>query len=244
MNSTLRICELIAPRCGIVAVVGSGGKSTLLAQAGRDLAAGGARVVLTTSTHMLPPKGVQLIHDVSEIDNALAHGGIVTIGEQDTTGDVAGVDAAVNKLSAPACGIGELPSHAEYVLVEADGSKCLPLKAHATWEPVVPPETAQTLLMVGASGFGLPIAQAVHRPEIFCGLTGARTDEAATPDLVARAIAAEGLVGEGDLVVVNQADGGYGRRMEDARAFARELGERIPVAVYAGSVRSGRLWRV
>lgn len=49
------------------------------------------------------------------------------------------------------------------------------------------------LCVVGARGFDRPIREAVHRPEQFCTLTGARLDEPASPALAARALAAEGF---------------------------------------------------
>ena len=79
------------------------------------------------------------------------------------------------------------------MLVEADGSRRLPLKAHAPHEPVIPKEAGCVLCVVGAHGFDRPIREAVHRPEQFCFLTGARLDEPASPALAARALAAEGF---------------------------------------------------
>lgn len=234
MNTPVAIADILAPRRGITAVIGSGGKSTLLTRGASMLAEGGARVVLATTTHMLPPAGIRLARTVAELDRALDARGMAAIGELDPTS---------GKLSSPACGIDALTAHADYVLVEADGSKRLPLKAHAAWEPVIPERTARTVLVVGASGFMRPIAEAVHRPELFCHLTGAAPTDLAVPGLVARAIAAETLVRERDLVIVNQVDALDGTRVDDARAFARELGERVPVDVYIGSLREGRLWR-
>ena len=82
---------------------------------------------------------------------------------------------------------------ADYVLVEADGSRRLPLKAHAPHEPVIPPEAKRVLCVVGARGFGRPIQEAVHRPEVFCALTGTQPGDTASPENVMQALAAEGL---------------------------------------------------
>ena len=148
--------DLLARHRGIIAVVGSGGKSTLLTSGGRALSAQGARVVLATSTHMLPPSNMSLLDGVERLDTALARDGIAAVGA---------FDATTGKVAEPPCGIDVLAAHADYVLVEADGSRCLPLKAHAAWEPVIPAHTSLTVLVVGASGFDLPIVEAVHRPK-------------------------------------------------------------------------------
>lgn len=230
MGATIRLENLLSPSRGIVAVMGSGGKSTLLARGGAVMAAAGRTVALSTTTHMLPPARIALVCGLGELDAELARSGIAAIGE---------LDEETGKLSEPACGIGALARHADLVLVEADGSKRLPLKAHGPWEPVVPTGASRTILIVGASGFWHPIAEAVHRPEVFSRLTGARGDDPADPELVARAIAAEGLVGEKDLVIVNQVDGGRG--LGDARALARGLRAAMPIDVYAGSLEHDAL---
>ena len=70
----------------------------------------------------------------------------------------------------------------EYVLVEADGSAQRPFKAHAPHEPVIPKEANQTICVVGASGFGRPIRETVHRYELYVNLSGATEDQAVTPE--------------------------------------------------------------
>ena len=77
------------------------------------------------------------------------------------------------------------------MLAEADGSKRLPLKAHAPWEPVVPAGTANVIWLVGASGLGKPVAEVVHRPELFCERCGCESTDAATPERVAQVLNAE-----------------------------------------------------
>ena len=77
------------------------------------------------------------------------------------------------------------------MLAEADGSKRLPLKAHAAWEPVIPAATANVVWVVGASGLGKPVAEVVHRPELFCERCGCEPTDTATPERVAMALNAE-----------------------------------------------------
>ena len=105
-------------------------------------------------------------------------------------------------------------------------------------EPVIPAANARTILVVGAGAFGETVETAVHRPEIFCRLTGCSPQDAATPELVARAVAAEGLVGEDDLVILNQVDHMDRPSSLDAcHDFACTLGREV----LAGSIRSGAL---
>ena len=101
------------------------------------------------------------------------------------------LDPETGKLSAPAEPLGGLAQRFDYVLAEADGSKRLPLKAHAAWEPVIPSGTANIVWIVGASGLGKPINEAVHHPELFCERCGCELTDIATPERVAQVLNAE-----------------------------------------------------
>lgn len=101
------------------------------------------------------------------------------------------MDPQTGKLSSPAAPLDQLAQRFDYVLAEADGSKRLPLKAHAAWEPVIPAATANVVWVVGASGLGKPINEAVHRPELFCERCGCEPTDAATPERVAQVLNAE-----------------------------------------------------
>ena len=207
---------------GVISVIGSGGKTTLLSVLARELS---GPVLLCTTTHMFPFAQYPLLagDDASQVEATFARSRVVCLGQTDGKG----------KLTAPALPFSRLQRLAPWVLVEADGSKHLPLKAHAAYEPVIPPESGQTILVAGASGFGAPIAQVVHRPERFCALTGASPEEPASPELAARAILQENLVPR---VFLNQVES-----PEDwlqAERFARIL-THAGVDVWAGSLRQG-----
>lgn len=229
MLHTIPLDQLLAPHRGVISVIGSGGKSTLLACGGRALADAGRRVVLATSTHMFVPQDIPLASGELELEAMLSKCNLVCVGE---------VEQRTGKLIASAIPFSRLADMADYVLVEADGSHRLPLKAHAPHEPVIPAANARTILVVGAGAFGETVETAVHRPEIFCRLTGCSPQDAATPELVARAVAAEGLVDEDDLVILNQVDHMDRPSSLDAcHDFVRALGREV----LAGSIRSGAL---
>lgn len=109
----------------------------------------------------------------------------------------------ITKLSAPTISFQSLLPYARYILVEADGSRNRPLKAHRPFEPVIPRGTSLTVCIVGASGLGRPVSEAVHCPEIFCRLTGANPQGCAAATAVAAALNKENLA---DHYVINQAD--------------------------------------
>ena len=136
------------------------------------------------------------------------------------------------KLTAPA--FDGWQQAADFVLVEADGSKRLPAKAHETWEPVLPPERTRTICVLGATAFGQPIRQAANRPAIYARLAGAPWSAVITPEMAARVICAEGLC---DVVYVNQVDD-----PEVSPSWAEAFVRASSVPVVAGSLQARR-WR-
>lgn len=199
VSGNLASALMIEP--GITAIIGSGGKSTLLRALGLELMRAGGRVLLCTTTHMFPVAGVPWDGSSRRLDAApwkpgalhvpgctceacvgLARGSICQAGV---------LDPETGKLSSPAEPLDELAQRFDYVLAEADGSKRLPLKAHAAWEPVIPARTANVVWVVGASGLGKPVAEVVHRPELFCERCGCKPTDIATPERVAQALNAE-----------------------------------------------------
>ena len=186
---------------GITAIIGSGGKSALLKTLGLELMRAGGRVLLCTTTHMFPVAGVPWNGSSRRLDAApwkpgAAHAPGCTC--EACAGLVRGsicqagvLDPETGKLSAPAEPLDQLVQRFDYVLAEADGSKRLPLKAHAAWEPVIPADPANVVWVVGASGLGKPINEAVHRPELDCERCGCEPTDTATPERVAMALSAE-----------------------------------------------------
>ena len=215
----MELAELLEIRQGVTAVIGSGGKTTLLQTLGSQLATAGYRVLLTTTTKIRPFSGIQTLVDPMEeqLDRALREQRLVCVGSPvEHTG----------KLTKPGLSIAQLAELADYVLVEADGSANRPLKAHAAHEPVIPAEANQTVCLVGLSGFGCTIEEAAHRPEIFAQLAGVTVDCAATPENIARVLRDEALA---DRYIFNQAEA------VEQWAWARWCGELLhrPWAVTA-----------
>lgn len=207
---------------GVTAVIGSGGKSTLLRVLSRELP---GRVLLCTSTHFLgyPEYPVILNPTEASLRRAFAAHPVVCAARQTENGKLRDCGLPYDLLA----------SLADFVVVEADGSRRLPLKAHAPHEPVIPSPCSKTVCVVGLSGLNQPICRTVHRPERFCSLTGAAAEDAATPELVACALLREALA---DTFFLNQADN------QAALSLARCLS--APLAahgcrVIAGSLQAG-----
>ena len=94
----------------------------------------------------------------------------------------------------------------------------LPLKAHAGHEPVIPPCSRQVVCVVGLSGLHGAVQETVHRPEIFCRLTGCRPEDEVTAELAAKGLLAEHLA---DTFFLNQAESDLA--LQDAEIMASLL---------------------
>lgn len=213
---------------GLTAIIGGGGKSTLLRALAEELSRD-ARVVVATSTKMYVPDWCPVVLSASpdDVRAALSEAPVVCAGS---------IHLPTGKLAEPRVAFADLVRLADYVLVEADGSRQLPLKAHGPQEPVIPTASRRTICVAGASGFGRPIREAVHRPERFCTLTGAAETAPATPELAARALLAEHLC---DTVFLNQLD--RPEQLPAARSFAAVLSAH-GIRVWGGSLRSGSIF--
>ena len=219
--------ELLGILPGITSVIGSGGKTSLLTKLSQEVR---GTVILTTSTHILPFPNIPLLENptLTEVSDALITHRVVCVGN---------FSGEKHKLGSSALSAQELASVTDYIFVEADGSKRLPLKAHASHEPVIPEGSQLTIQVVGLSGFGLPIHQAVHRSEIFCNLADCLPDDSTTPTRTAAVIAAEHTSGavKANVILVNQADNE--KDLALAKDFTKELrlqGDNTPVI--AGSL--------
>jgi len=148
----------IDQRPEIVAVVGGGGKTSLLFALAAALP---GRTILTTTTRIFAAQmrhapAVVYADDLTRLDEVLAeHGRCLVVGQ--VAGDKAlGVDREL-----PA----RLLAHADHVLVEADGSRMRPIKAPAEHEPVIPEGTTLLIPVAGIDALAGPLDAVAHRPE-------------------------------------------------------------------------------
>lgn len=205
----MELAKALDVRPGVTAIIGGGGKTSLMECLAEELSAQ-ARVIVCTTTHIYPEQNMPCLVSTSEAEIAaeLARTRCVCVGSASESG----------KYSAPELPFCTLCALASYVIVEADGSKRLPLKAHAPHEPVIPPEANQTILVVGASGFGRPMCETVHRAPLAAQALGVPEDTVVTPALWAQFLEHEHLHTR---VLVNQADLPQGREL--ARRLAAGL---------------------
>lgn len=188
----------------VIAAVGAGGKTSALHGLARELSAMGKKVLLTTSTHMaMPDRAESLTEDPIVIRQRLAADHFALVGRPAGHGKMEGV---------PAHAYLAICSLADIVLVEADGSRQMPLKLPARHEPVIPDNTTHVLVLAGLGAIGQTVQAACHRPELVRQLLKVGADHCLTPADLATIIgqgywqpfvAAENRTGT---VILNQAD--------------------------------------
>ena len=121
----------------IIAVVGSGGKTTLIKNLAQKYRAEGKTVLVTTTTHMFIEADTLLTDDADTILRALRETGYAMAGVPH--GEK--IKALSPETFEAVC------AAADVVLVEADGSKHMPLKFPNATEPVIPEHTDQIIVV-------------------------------------------------------------------------------------------------
>lgn len=167
--------RLTPQRPEVVSVVGGGGKSSTMFQMADEIAVLGHRVITTTTTNIGPgqvinaPSVLRVEDDQLSFDalkkllDAHQHCLLVSPEKEATRGyKVSGVSPKlVDTLAMRAAELG-----VSAIVVEADGSHRLPIKAPAPYEPVVADSTTVLVPVAGLDCLGTPITKEyVHRPE-------------------------------------------------------------------------------
>ena len=144
-NNITEALQIRLPEHAVISVVGAGGKTSLIFAWARELADAGKNVVITTTTHMYRPERME-------------EDGIRIVVSDDPE--------RPDKVTAPPVDIlDSLPEKADVVLIEADGSRRMPLKWPAPWEPVIPDYTDFTVCVAGLSALGRKTADVIYRAD-------------------------------------------------------------------------------
>ena len=177
MNLASTLVPLLPGTSGVIAFVGAGGKTTALFRLARELAETGRQVLVTTTTHLADPR-LEPATPESELlfrpDLEFAGGPAVLPAPR------AGLTVLVAREVEPGKVKGIHPSWLpglkptwDLILVEADGSRGLPVKAPAAFEPVLPEGPCLVVGVVGLDCLGKTLAETtVHRPANFSAVTG------------------------------------------------------------------------
>jgi len=190
----------------LVAVVGAGGKTTIVFGLARELAGLGKRVVVTTTTMILEPVpedrfelvlSKELRAAKPKLESLLRSGGVAILArsrvEETSPSSVVGkwpnrVGPLVKLKGIPPDWADELRLErwVDYTIAEADGARGRSLKAPADHEPVMPAGTTMAVVVAGVDVVGKKLGrEAVHRPERVAEILGLRLEAEVTPEAVA-----------------------------------------------------------
>lgn len=165
---------------GIVSITGGGGKTTLLFTLAKTFAAANIPVICTTTTRMFTPDESEWLHvklsatpDIfpSEKKALFVAQPPLTESPEKVSG-YASLD--VDRIADQQPG--------SWILVEADGSAQLPLKAPAAHEPVIPERTAISVAVLGLDCINRQCTkERVFRMREVAAITGLEEGDTITP---------------------------------------------------------------
>lgn len=214
----------------VTAVIGSGGKTTLIEYLAKQAKAAGEKAAIVTTTHMrLPQKHNGVGKKEEEVMSIMEEEGCVYCGSpsQEKGKMVFPGDELYHKLC----------EEADLILVEADGSRGLPMKV-PDWprEPVIPENADEVDVVFGLTALGQPLSEVCQRWELGLKWLPQGHGQAVGNQLVMEELAVEFLINGYLLpvqeqfpkvtltVILNQAD--TSERKEKGRRMARLLAEK------------------
>ncbi|MDX2140273.1 MAG: selenium cofactor biosynthesis protein YqeC [Chloroflexota bacterium] len=160
----MKLRHALALRPGdVISFIGAGGKTSALARLARELAAEGARVLVTTTTRMAADERGLFQHK-SRIDPS-PDAPPSPFAERGREGEILFLYDRIENDKVIGIALEQLPDviaahRPDYTLIEADGSRRKPLKYPKAHEPVISPETTLIVNVVGYGALGQPLDEA------------------------------------------------------------------------------------
>ena len=230
----------------VVAIVGSGGKATLMYRLASEAVDRGYAVITTSTTHLHPPtskqtRGFYVTDETPDWPEILPaelqscrH--VTVLGNRPRPDKLKGPDAdeldALRRICAP-----------DLLLVKADGARTRLFKAPGDHEPVVPAGTSRGVVVASLKSVGLLLNdRQVHRPERVGRLTGLEQGKPITAEVIAGVVSHPNAYLRAfpesvplSLYLSCAVD-------EDSRALAHRIVEAVPGSVFEG-IYCGELFR-
>lgn len=142
----------------IIAICGAGGKTSYIWELRDRYVSSGKKVAIVTTTHMYKESFTDTTCDSRKILEKMNRSGWVMAGTPDPV-------HPEKIIGLPAPVYDALCEQADYVLVEADGSKHRSVKCPNDTEPVLPENVTKVILIMGLWDIGQPISEVMHRYE-------------------------------------------------------------------------------
>lgn len=148
---------IVPDRKQSIAVVGGGGKTSLIFRLCEEMVSTGKKVIVTTTTHMAyePERPFAEAGNAQQIQQNIEEYGYTVAASLDQN------KSKIGSLTEEA--LVRLKGQADCILIEADGAKRLPLKVPGEWEPVIPDFTDLVVGVIGMDAVGQMIRESCHR---------------------------------------------------------------------------------
>ena len=235
-----KLIECLEIKSGVTTFVGGGGKTSSIFQVAKELQAQKKRVIVTTTTKMYYPAKEQaqivLIDPKEEqIREALTQDYMIAVGGNQQESKITGVSDTQ---------IGMMERLAEYVLVEGDGAKHLPIKVPAEHEPVIPKSSQKVIIVVGMKALNTPLEVCCFRQDKAMDILDVEASHTMSQsDMIIIITNREGLQkGIGDkeqAVLINQIDVIDGATLDH---FAQCLKEKYKETIVFAALQQG-IWK-
>jgi probable selenium-dependent hydroxylase accessory protein YqeC len=209
-----------------IAVVGAGGKSTLIEYIAAEQALAGKTVAVTTTTRIYAKEPFVLFSDMAPVTGQ----GIVRVGKTHEGEKLTGLTFDE---------VRSLGDMVDIVLIEADGAKHCPLKYPAHHEPLIPPFSDRVCVVAGLDALYGRVKEQVFRWKLLHDATGVEGDAVISEDMFVSLFSDQGMLKDVEkskcTVILNKYDVPGCR--QPALKLAKRLirGERCPEVILSSA---------
>jgi len=219
-----------------IALLGGGGKTSLMFQVGKEFANQNKKVLLTSITKAGPTKNLSM--------TLIAENGTIPLSQLfKSQNPLYLLKDQIRKNKYNGISVTQLASFlpkADVTLFECDGSRNLPLKAHSDWDPVVPGFATHVIIVVGADVINTKLSDGkVHRPGLFKSIWGVQDDRIIDIPFITKIVTDQrGYIskippGLKKIYYINKAD----NFPKEANTLALSLATKSPDPVFWGSTQ-------
>ena len=171
-----------------IALIGGGGKTTLLHKLASEFSKIFPNVLQTSLTKtafyktdepiILQDTSIEKINSIKGKRNPL-----FVIGEKLSDDKLKGISET---------DLDSIRKYFNVTIFECDGARNKPLKAHTDYDPIVPKFTANVIIIVGAEVINTKISDGlVHRPELFCNNWKISPDTSLDIDFIVKVVSSK-----------------------------------------------------
>lgn len=231
-----------------VAIVGSGGKATLMYRLAGEAVERGYAVITTSTTHLHPPtskqtRGFYVTGETPDWPALVPYElktrrHVTVLGARPRPDKLKGLDAEeldrLRKVCAP-----------DLLLMKSDGARARLFKAPGDHEPVVPAGTTRGVVVASLKSVGIRLNERqVHRPERVGRLTGLVQGEPVTPEVIAGVVshpeAYRRAFPESVPLSLYLSCAGDGESMDLARRIVAAAPDSVFDGIYCGDIQRSR----